>query len=245
MNQEHATFLQGTGLTATESKAYLALLENGESLAGAVAKKSGLYRKNTYDALESLAVKGFVTSHTRKGRKHWQAVTPEKIKQLFQEKLDYANTILPQLISKFNKVKPSGSVEVFQDVEGMKSFNDIILREGKTLYVVGATGRIFKRLRFSIPTYVELLSQKNLKSFFLINSDADETGIKQLNQQKGVNLRRMPPNFSTPTQLYLFGDYSGIIIWSEEPIAILIKSQEIAKGFKAYFDFIWAQSKQI
>jgi len=243
MNIEHLAFLNEMGFTPTESKVYLTLLESEVSLAGTIASKSNLYRKNVYDALETLLSKGFVTTHKKDNKKYWEVVSPEKIRAVLKERLNHTNDILPELLSKFNKIKTKQSVEVFQGIEGIKSFNNRLLKEEKTLYGIGLAALIFKRLKFSIPEYLEEITNNNTKVQFLVLANADKGGIKKLKSIKNVQIKILPKNFSSPTQIYICGDYSGIWIWSEEPLAILIKSKEITKGFKNYFDFMWDVSK--
>ena len=60
MNQKIIDGLIQVGLTKTEIKVYLALLDLGESLTGTIANSATLYRKNVYDALSNLHKKGLV-----------------------------------------------------------------------------------------------------------------------------------------------------------------------------------------
>jgi sugar-specific transcriptional regulator TrmB len=243
MNKEHVDFLKNMGFTSTESKVYLTLLEMDESLAGAIASKSKLYRKNVYDSLVTLSDKGFVTNYRKNKKIYWRVVSPEKIRILLKEKISYANKIIPELLPKFNVAKSKQTVEVFQGIEGLKSFNDILLKEGKTIYGIGLTALIFERLKFSIPNYLEEAAIKGIEARFLVLSDADKRGVKKFEKLKNIKLKTLPKNFSSPIQIYVCGDYAGIWIWSEESLAILIKSKEITKGFKKYFDFMWDVSK--
>ena len=51
MKPEHTKILQTLGLTSTETKVYLTLLELGKALAGTIADKAQIHRRNAYDAL--------------------------------------------------------------------------------------------------------------------------------------------------------------------------------------------------
>ncbi|HLC58208.1 MAG TPA: helix-turn-helix domain-containing protein [Candidatus Nanoarchaeia archaeon] len=245
MKQEHLAFIRELGLTKTESKVYLTLLESGESLSGTVASRTGVYRKNVYDALEVLSKKGFTASKMQQGKRYWIAMPPSRIQSLLKEKLDFFNTILPELTARYNEKKPHQTIEVYQGIEGIKSFNNLILREGNEVCIIGATGNIFNRFKYSIPTYLEEAKQKKMQAYILIASDFNQEGIKKFKSHKKASCRILPKDFTTPTQIYLFGEYSGILIWSEEPLAIAIKSKEIHKGFKTYFDFLWKLSKPL
>lgn len=58
MNTE---ILKEIGMTETEIKVYIALLEQGESLASKISLKAGVERAVTYHILEKLIKKGIVS----------------------------------------------------------------------------------------------------------------------------------------------------------------------------------------
>jgi len=55
----------------------------------------------------------------------------------------------------------------------------------------------------------------------------------------------LPKNFSSPTQIFIYGKKSAVAIWSDDPIATLISSKDIADGFRKHFALLWAQSKKV
>ena len=126
---EMNNFMKDIGLTSTEIKVYLALLNIGESLAGKIALEAKLHRKNTYDALNSLLKNGLVVYVIKKGKKSWKVISPEKIRSVFEEKLSLIDKFLPKLMSKFNEKKSDQTIEVFEGKEGMKSFYDFVLKQ--------------------------------------------------------------------------------------------------------------------
>ena len=43
----------------------------------------------------------------------------------------------------------------------------------------------------------------------------------------------------------IYGDRVAIILWSKEkPFVILIKDEEIAKGYRSYFEHLWKIAKK-
>ncbi|MGV8150790.1 MAG: TrmB family transcriptional regulator [Candidatus Woesearchaeota archaeon] len=243
MDVELKSFLNEFGLTNTESAIYLALLDMGKSLAGSIASKARIHRKNTYDALESLTQQGLVTHHIENNRNYYTALSPEKFREIIKEKLSRTENILPELLAKFNAVKPKSSVEVYQGINGIKSFNELMLKIKKPIFNIGATGKIFEQLKYSIPYYKQKSSTQKINAHFLTIHAIQENHINTLKNIKGVYVRRLPEKFATNTQIYIFGDYSAIQIWVDEPIAIVIKNRDIAKGFMEYFHYLWGKSK--
>src|SRR3989338_1275628 len=111
MNPEHIEILQTLGLTVIETKTYLTLLEIGKSLAGTIAERAHLHRRNVYDALEKLLQKGLVSYTISNNKKYWNAVHPEKTLNLMKENENLISSALPYLISQFNSSKLKQTVE--------------------------------------------------------------------------------------------------------------------------------------
>ena len=236
--------LEEFGLTKNESKVYLELLSSGKSLAGTLAEKTDIHRRNVYDTLKRLIEKGFVTHHKKGKKEYYLASSPEKIKEMLKEKMDIANKFLPKLLNQYNKTKEKKEVEVLEGKEGMKNFFSSILKHHSGhLYSIGATGKGITHLPYFIEGFKEDILKEEIKLKNLKNYNAKE--FKPIEDLPNSETRTLPNKFATPTQIFLFGgEYSTIAIWSEDPLAIRIRSKEIYKGFKKYFDFMWEISKE-
>lgn len=236
MKAEHVEILQNLGLTSIESKVYLTLVEIGESLAGTVAGRAHIHRRNTYDALEKLLQMGLVSYTMLNNRKYWNAVHPERVLALMKEKEHLVSSILPELSSKYSSLKPKQKVEVFEGLGGMKTFFNDMIKTNEEIIMLFATGKAYPAMPYYMKNWDSSLNKNKIKVKVLLNADGDKEPYK--NYRYG-EVRILPKNFSTPTQIFIYGNKSAIAIWSEEPIAILIKSPKITEGFRKYFDFLW------
>ena len=70
--------LVNIGLSPKESKVYLAALELGPSPASDIALRSKLNRVSTYDILEKLIKRGFISTYTQKRVKYFVATEPDR-----------------------------------------------------------------------------------------------------------------------------------------------------------------------
>jgi sugar-specific transcriptional regulator TrmB len=240
MKTEHIEILQTLGLTIIETKTYLILLEIGKSLAGTVAERAHLHRRNVYDALERLLQKGLVSYIISNNKKYWNAIHPKKIASLVKEKESSVSLVLPDLISKFNTSKSKQTVEVFEGLGGMKSFFDDMVKSKQTITMLFATGKAYSRLPFYMKSWDAKINHAKIKVNVLLNFDANSNPYKNY---KYGEIKILPRSFSTPTQIFIYGNKSAVAIWSEEPIAILVTSDEITNGFKKYFKFLWRVGK--
>lgn len=242
MKPEHIGILQTLGLTVIETKTYLTLLEIGKSLAGAIAGRAHLHRRNVYDALEKLLQKGLVSYTISNNKKYWNAVHPEKTLTLMKENENLISSVIPDLISKFNASKLNQTVEVFEGLGGMKTFFDDMAKEKQEVIMLFATGKAYTKLPFFMEDWDTRIKKEKIKIKVLLNSDADKKPYKNY---KYGEVKILPKNFSTPTQIFVYGNKSAIAIWSEEPLAILITSSEITDGFRKYFEFLWKLGKNV
>ena len=129
--------LQNLGLTKTESKIYITLLNLGSSLAGIIARKSGIHRRTVYDILDKLIEKGLIGYITKNNRKYYEINNPEKLKELIREKEQSINQILPLLKQKYNTQKEKQETLVFKGKEAIKKIFQDQLNYKEILVLAG------------------------------------------------------------------------------------------------------------
>src|SRR3989338_1751467 len=92
--------LEDFGLTHSEIKVYLTILELGSSGAKAIVNKSELQSSVVYRALDSLAEKGLIGFIMVGKRKIYQSINPEHFLNYINEKKEQFKAILPELKKK-------------------------------------------------------------------------------------------------------------------------------------------------
>ncbi|MFH1631808.1 MAG: helix-turn-helix domain-containing protein [bacterium] len=75
------------GLSETESKVYLAMLELGPSSVQEIAKKSGVSRTAAYDIISSLQKKGLASTFDKGKKTFYSAEDPEKLDDYFKARM--------------------------------------------------------------------------------------------------------------------------------------------------------------
>ncbi len=235
--------LEEIGLSKNESKIYSFLLSSGTSSAGEIIDRTKTHRRNTYDALSRLIDKGLVSETVQENKRHYEATNPEYLVSLLQEKVDVAQQELPSLMSMYGRSKSRQQVKVFQGVSGMRACWEDMVRNADYLYLLGGTGLQYEYLKFYTPKWVNALNNKKIDVKVLWNSDAKH--LDYFLKEWDTKSKKLPSNFITKTQIFLYSNKSAIIIWSKEPLAILIESTEINEGFRKYFQFLWRISRRM
>ena len=234
--------LKSIGLTEVEIKVYLMLVKEGSSLAGIITKRIGVHRRSVYDALERLIEKGLVSYIKINNRRYFDAVNPERLINIVREKEEVLRTIVSELKETKATSKEKKETSFFRGKQALKSVFDDQIREGKEVLVLGDAVNINEILKY----YFSKFDKERIKNNIGVRMIFDESA------KKNKELRKIPlskikfvkkgdvGNMS----VYIYGDNTSIVVWSENPTAILIREKAIADGFRSYFNFIWNITKR-
>ncbi|MBT3404712.1 hypothetical protein HN832_02735 [archaeon] len=237
MTQSPEKVLEKIGFSPNEIKVYLTLNKNGSTKAGKIAKLAHIDRSSAYNALKSLQEKGMV-SYVLVGQiKFFQATGPRRILDYVKEQASDVQDILPQLQEQHKTKKQEGQVRLFKGNKGIQTVFLDIIRTGKDNYVFGSEGQFSERMETFAHKFKILKKQAGIKTKVLMRKSTREIDTK-LSDHKYI------PNVSeSPAVTNIYGDKIAIIIWTDEPEAIVIENPSAAKAYKSYFDFMWKHSK--
>lgn len=246
---EVKTILEEAGLAGNEVKVYLALLDLGSALAGEITKKSGVNRTNVYDALDKLIEKGLACYVIKANRKYFEAASPERIIKYLEEreeeikrKRELVNSVLTDLETRRKLSKEPQEATIYKGKKGLKSIAEDVLKTKNELLVFGAEGKFveifthyaeqwhMRRGTLKIPVkiiYDEKIRAKKSKAKFQI-----------LQMRFNANV------YDTPATTWIYGDKTAIIVWSDQPIATLIRSKDVADSYRQFFNILWNSSKE-
>ena len=230
------TFLQDLGLTKSESKVYIALVENGPSKAGLLTRKSGIHRRNVYDAIEMLIQKGLVSYIKENNVRLYSAVEPNRLLEILKEKEENVKSILPELEQKFNFIQSKKETVFFRGKQALKSIFDDQIKEGKEVLILGASPSAKDVIKYYFPKYDNERKRKNIKVKAIFTGKVDY-------KIPLAEIKYLSKEFNSPSSTNIYGNKVAIILWTEEPIAILINQKEIADSYREYFNILWKAAK--
>lgn len=247
--------LEQVGLTGNEVKVYLALLELGSVTAGEILKKIELHRGAVYDTLDKLMEKGLVSYVIKANRKYFEAadaknflnVVEKKEEKIQQEKQELLQ-LIPQLDSHRKLGKAPQEVTLYKGNKGLKSIFQDWLEEKKEILVIGAYAEgaesLKYHMKYSLPGFHNRrVKQKQVMKFVFPKQSI--LRAKQLKEYKYTPVKILPAPFASVTSIQVYGDKVATIMWSSEPIGIVIRSKEIAQSYRDYFKVLWEMGKFI
>ena len=234
------------GLEKEEVMIYLKLLESGSTLASKISEITKINRSFTYQLLERLIIKGFVTYVIRENRKYFSAVKPEKLLEIIKDRENRLNTILPKLLSLTVTEKEKPIVEIYEGKEGIKTILNDILKERKEWLGFGSSGKGQEILSYYAEHWEK--EREKLKINLKAIIDCSESGKKrgnELSKRKYTQIRYVNEQYSNPTSTWIYSDRIVFVLWDKErSFAIRIKSKYISNNYKKHFEVLWKNSKK-
>jgi sugar-specific transcriptional regulator TrmB len=228
--------LEKAGLTKNESKVYSTLIDLGPSLAGQIARKSGLHRRTVYDTTEMLIQKGLLGYILKNNRRLFKAEHPNRLLEILQEKQDSLSPTVESLTSKYLSSKEKEETNFYKGVDGLKSVFESQLNE-KEILILGASSRASEVLKYYLKWYHKKRVRRKIKTRIIAQS-------RKMGEVKHAEVRFLPEKYMNPVSVNIWGKNLAIILWAKEPLAIVIKSAELAEGYKNYFELMWKIAKE-
>lgn len=241
--------LKPLGLGEKETRVLLVLLENGPMLASSIAKTAKLNRTTTYGILKELSEKGLASSAERKGTTRFQSIAPELLpgyierrqKELEEGKQQIAD-LLPQIALLRNRGRILPKVQFFDGRKGVEQAYEDTLENNpdKKLYEITGIDGVYANLDPDfVRYYIEKRARLGIHSTYItpetpLSHEAKKDDGKYLREAKFI-----PPEFSFNTEIAIYGNKVGMFSFAlENPVAILIEDETIAKTMKTLFDFM-------
>lgn len=245
--------LERLGLTKSEIKVYLALLDLGTSSVGPITRKSGVASSKTYELLEKLMEKGLITTHIEHNRKFFSAVNPRRLIDFLEKKKDdlaevdtEMKQVIPSLIVRYEQHAGESNVEVFKGYRGVETvFHEMIgsLRKGDEFLVMGGgdTPSANQRTKAFFEKIHRRRAEKGI-IFRVIFSEARRKSLKQMALFPHTLPRYL--HYGTPSTVNIYNDTTILLVMSPEPAAIRIQNKNITDSYRTYFEQMWRSAKK-
>lgn len=227
--------LKNSGLTDNEIKVYLALINHGSNLAGRLSRLTGLHRRSVYDTTEMLIQKGLIGYILKNNRRIFSATNPQKLIENIQEKEAQLIPLVHQLKSKLNEHKEKEETIFYKGKQAIKNiFEDQL--DSKEVLILGANSEAYDIIKYYFKWYDEKRKKNKIKVKIL-------TSDKNIKNIPLAEIKYISNDYANPLAINIYKDKVALILWSQEPIAILIKNKEISHSYKLYFELMWNNSK--
>lgn len=241
------------GLSDSEKKVYLALLDLGDSTRGDIVNKSMITGSKVYEILERLQEKGLASIYLKDKVKHFKPTNPKQLLNYLEKKKGeiveiekQTKDILPKLLEKFNSSNENQEVELITGMKGLEIlFREQVdsLKKGETCYVIGGTWGNGENNEPIVQSFFEKIhlmrENRKIKTKMLFNVNQKETTQKLYSTKKYPGTKTKYISHASPVAINIYKDRTIIIIFGNKISSIYIKSKDVANSFIEYFELLW------
>lgn len=243
--QFDTTILRKAGLTESQAKGYLALIEHGQLSPAKLGELTGESRTNAYMICDKLEKLGLAIKKDTKDLIYAPA-PPTALKALLikqQQQLKQSNEelsgILPALMTKFRLNSDSPGVTSLEGVSGIKTLYGDLLRGGHDLSIIPSQyDRIDTEVSDEIDKQIAKQLNLGIKSRVLYPKITAKEAVAL--KDRGVEVRAC--NLEAPAQIIIYGQSVAISTFRHGMITSVINHPDIAETLQALFDQLWERA---
>ncbi len=247
--------LREIGLTDSETRVYLSLLELGDSTRGELVNRSGIAGSKIYEILEKLQNKGLASIYIKNKVKHFKPTNPKQILGYLEDKKQQiskiekeARSILPNLLTLYSASKGEQEIELISGQKGLEIiFKEQVelLKKGETCFVIGGTKGVDEEIVQAFFEKVHIWREKKgIKTKMLFNLRQKESTKRLYSSKKYPATKTKYIQHTSPVAINIYKDRTVIIIFGNKINSIHIKSQDVANSFIEYFNLLWSSAKR-
>lgn len=240
-NAPYTDILRKAGLTESQAKAYLALIEHGSLTPVELAEHTGESRTNGYMICEKLAGLGLAVKKDSKKLLYSPAhpsaleTLAERRRKAVQRNEQDLKQGLTGLIDHFYRYNSTPGIEFDYGGEGIEKIRARTLQKGRELLFVRSwadskysreklSGFINKRVAAGIPAQ-SIASERHTV-----------TGSREQLEKWLLDRTLVPETaYSAPVEIDIFGDTVAFIDFENDAMSTMITSQNIAEAMRQLF----------
>jgi len=251
--------LEKIGLTKGEIKVYTALIKCGSTTVGALIKESGMHRSAVYFCLDSLIKKGLVGYVVKNDRKYFEANRPESLfdylearKKEIENQEKEMKTYIPALFARkqLHSDKKAQEAKIYEGWKGvLNAYFDILepMKAGEEAYAFSPTegygGANPERVRRLITKVRLERARKKVRLKMLMSENLKRTLGKDQEGTPYTEVRYTSEDTMNPAVVHIYGNSVLTVLWSETPVAFLIRSEGVAESYRNYFRLLWENGR--
>jgi sugar-specific transcriptional regulator TrmB len=228
------------GLTESQARAYLAIIEAGEISPSELASKINEKRTNGYMVLDKLEQLGLVIKSSNSTKLKYKPTNPLALETLILNKKKQLADVetrmratLPKLVSYFYNFTEKPGIRLLEGVEGLKEVYTDTLRTKKPITFLRS------------PVEVDFLGQEFYDKYRLkraklgISTEAYTQSISKENdefrssddKQLLINRHLISQNsYSEPVEINVYGDKTALIAFGNQPMGVIIQNDKISNA---------------
>jgi len=231
------------GLSLSEARVYLYLLEKGTETGGSkIALGTKLHRQYVYLALPQLVKSGLVEEVPHGKQAKYKARNPHVVETIGRRQALEAGELARQL----DRLSNVGNEQDFEVIQGKRAIQQYELLYANHVdtddeeCVIGGASKAFGELMGdALEEYLDVKSKKNIAVKYLGTSDERDFYQRYIGQFVNQEYRFMDKLPKGRTHMIIRKDNVSFYSFLNPPLVYVIKSKQIADNYRDFFNMIW------
>jgi sugar-specific transcriptional regulator TrmB len=236
-------FLTGIGLTQTQAKAYITLVQNGPTAPPVLAEKIGETRTNAYKVLDKLVELGLARKVEQDKKVVYRVENPVALEALARRKRDAAlaherkvKDALPALMNFFYTYSEQPGVRFYQGQEGIRQIFEDMLRTRQTIYLVRSPSDVKFYDEAFFERFRKQRAELGIETYAITPNVASAVHNADVDRMNKFSRTWIPASdYTANVEWDIYGDKVALISYGEEAIGMIIESPQIAASFRQMF----------
>ncbi len=240
------SWFRSVDLDENRAKIYLKALSLGEASAGELADAMGMKRTAMYDNLRALEDWGIMHMVRRGRTKIFLPLPPKELYKKVDGQRKQLQELLPNFLAIYGEKKQQPFTQLFDGPQAAREVYEDILEKTKKEYVYFSSPQLTLEMveRPYMEDWVSRRVKKGInarslrvKGKTLTNAPIFNDEAKYLRQ-----IRYLPHYLDMKSSIYIYENNVGVISTSDEKVAFIIRSKDLAYSMRQIFEFIWQVS---
>lgn len=246
------TILRKAGLTESQAKGYLALIEHGQLTPVELAEATGESRTNGYMVCEKLASLGLAAKKDSKKAiyspthpSNLEALAEKRRKILVRNEQEIKNN-LSGLIDMFYKFREEPGARTLQGIDGIKEVFADVLRTKQNVYFIRTTADIQTLPDEFFQEHQQNRADLGIQTYALtpLSSHARKAILSGSDEARLMHRTFYPDDtYTEPVELQIYGNKLAFIAYGETQMATIITSPPIAEAMRQLFKLLLSNLK--
>lgn len=242
MNEEIIENLKCLSLTSNEIKVYLTLTRTGVSTAYNIAKKSGVFKANTYEIMKKLLKKGLINEKTISDKVYYESNDPKFLLEIVKGMKEDVESIIPKLRLIQKESDEDSSSNIYNGTSSFITLLYQFLDFNEPIYVYGAPKYAYEIMKYQLKEYHNIRIRSKIKMYHIYNFEAVDR-VKKLRKLKYTYARTLPELYDSEVSTNICGDLVVFVVWKPPIKIIKIKEKMMSDAYKKYFNILWKNAK--
>jgi sugar-specific transcriptional regulator TrmB len=228
------------GLSRNEAETYMAALWLGEATITQIARKAGIPRTTCQLLVHNLKDRGLIDSYSKKKRKYWVTLNPEKLMSSWRERESDIATIIPKLKDIRSNTEHVPTIQILRGRDGIAKIFDDILGSKYNLLSFTSFDDAADLLREIYKDFIERRIKRQLPVKLLTKRTRDSEGLKREDGHTFRETRFLPDDFEIHMANFVYGNKVAMVsLNKKELLGLIIEDEEIARTHRQMYNFLW------